>query len=204
MTTVSACSLRKLTPTDKSVVAPLLVREWGGVEVVALSLGGVVDASTLPGWLAESDGEVVGLLRYLVRGDVAELVTVNAFTGGGVGSALLGALVAECQTKRVRRIRVTTTNDNTPALRFYQRGGFRLTALRVRRGRRRVEAQTPDPVTRRGRHPHPRRDRARQGTAVTGDHDSAHESPRGTGVTSASARAEVLGSPSPSSRRYER
>jgi ribosomal protein S18 acetylase RimI-like enzyme len=26
---------------------------------------------------------------------------------------------------------VTTTNDNTRALRFYQRAGFRLTALRV-------------------------------------------------------------------------
>jgi GNAT superfamily N-acetyltransferase len=131
MKTVSAYSLRKLAPADQSVVAPLLVREWGAVEVAALSLGGVVDASTLPGWLAESDGEVVGLLTYLVRDDVAELVTINAFTGGGVGSALLGALVGECQTTGVSRIRVTTTNDNTPALRFYQRGGFRLTALRV-------------------------------------------------------------------------
>jgi GNAT superfamily N-acetyltransferase len=74
---------------------------------------------------------VVGLLTYLVRGDTAELVTINAFAGGGVGAALLTALVDECRGTGVRRIHVTTTNDNTRALRFYQRAGFRLTALWV-------------------------------------------------------------------------
>jgi GNAT superfamily N-acetyltransferase len=95
------------------------------------SLGGVVDASTLPGWLAESDGEPVGLLTYLVRDDTVVLATINAFAGGGVGSALVAALVEECRTRQFHHILVTTTNDNTRALRFYQRAGFRLTALHV-------------------------------------------------------------------------
>jgi ribosomal protein S18 acetylase RimI-like enzyme len=128
---VTQYTLRTVTAADKPTVVPLLVREWGSVMVSALSIGGVVDASELPGWLAESDGEVVGLLTYLVRGDTAELVTINAFAGGGVGAALLTALVDECRGTGVRRIHVTTTNDNTRALRFYQRAGFRLTALRV-------------------------------------------------------------------------
>jgi GNAT superfamily N-acetyltransferase len=130
MSTVTQYTLRPLTAADKPVVTPLLVREWGSVEVVALSLGGSVDASTLPGWLAESGGEVVGLLTYLVRAGVAELVTINAFAGGGVGALLLNALIEECRATDVHRIHVTTTNDNTRALRFYQRAGFRLTALR--------------------------------------------------------------------------
>lgn len=124
-------TIRPLTPTDRPLVTPLLVREWGSTEVVALSLGGVVDASTLPGWLAESDGEIVGLLTYLVQDEAAELVTINAFTGGGVGSALVTALVDECRGRGLGRIHLTTTNDNTRALRFYQRAGFRLTALHV-------------------------------------------------------------------------
>ena len=124
-------TLRTVTAADKPTVVPLLVREWGSAMVSALSIGGVIDASELPGWLAESDGEVVGLLTYLVRGDTAELVTINAFAGGGVGAALLTALVDECRGTGVRRIHVTTTNDNTRALRFYQRAGFRLTALWV-------------------------------------------------------------------------
>lgn len=110
-------------------MVPLLEREWGAVEVVALSLGGTVDASRLPGWIAERDGEIVGLLTYLTSGDVVDIVTINAFTGGGVGAALIEALVGEVRGS-ADRIRVTTTNDNTRALRFYQRAGFRLTALR--------------------------------------------------------------------------
>ncbi|MGH3760791.1 GNAT family N-acetyltransferase [Actinophytocola sp.] len=112
-------------------MVPLLEREWGAVDVVALSLGGVLDASRLPGWLAvaEPGGEVVGLLTYRTGGDVVDIVTINAFTGGGVGAALLGALVEEFRGT-ASRLRVTTTNDNTRALRFYQRAGFRLTALR--------------------------------------------------------------------------
>ncbi|TDV50962.1 GNAT family N-acetyltransferase [Actinophytocola oryzae] len=124
-------TLRPLTPADRPAVTSLLVREWGATEVVALTLGGPVDASTLPGWLAEQGGEVVGLLTYLVRDDTAVLVTINAFAGGGVGSALLGALVDECRATGLARVLITTTNDNTRALRFYQREGFRLTALRV-------------------------------------------------------------------------
>jgi GNAT superfamily N-acetyltransferase len=131
VSTVTQYTLRRLTTEDGPIVTPLLVREWGAAEVVALSLGAVVDASALPGWLAERDGEVVGLLTYLVRGRTAELVTINAFTGGGVGSALLTALVDHCRATGVERIHLTTTNDNTRALRFYQRAGFRLTALHV-------------------------------------------------------------------------
>jgi len=131
VSTVTHYTLRPLTPADKSVVTPILVREWGATDVVALSFGGVLDASALPGWLAEADGEVVGLLTYLVRDDVAELVTINAFAGGGVGAALLAELVGHCRAAGVRVINVTTTNDNTRALRFYQRAGFHLTALRA-------------------------------------------------------------------------
>lgn len=135
MSTVTRYTLRPITPADKPVITPLLVREWGSVQVAALSFGGLLDASELPGWLAlgegEQDGEVVGLLTYLVQGDAAELVTINAFTGGGVGAALVGALEEECRARGVRRVNVVTTNDNTRALRFYQRAGFRMTALRV-------------------------------------------------------------------------
>jgi len=60
---------------------------------------------------------------------VAELVAINAFTPrAGVGTALLEAIVASLDG--FSTLRLTTTNDNLDALRFYQRRDFRLTALR--------------------------------------------------------------------------
>jgi ribosomal protein S18 acetylase RimI-like enzyme len=128
---VTPYTLRRLEPADKPVVTHLLEREWGATEVVALSLGGLVDASALPGWLAEQDGDIVGLLTYRTTDTMADLVTINAFTGGRVGAELLTALVDELRAAGVTSLRVTTTNDNTRALRFYQRAGFRLTAFRA-------------------------------------------------------------------------
>ncbi|KGN36770.1 GNAT family acetyltransferase [Knoellia subterranea KCTC 19937] len=92
---------------------------------------GRVDASRLPGWIAERGTELVGLLTYHVGDDTVDLVTINAFDRGGVGSALLRALIDSARDVGATRVRVTTTNDNTRALWFYQQAGFRLSALRV-------------------------------------------------------------------------
>ena len=60
-----------------------------------------------------------------------ELVAINAFSQWqGVGSALIEAVTASARALGFEAIRLSTTNDNVDALRFYQRRGFRLTALR--------------------------------------------------------------------------
>jgi ribosomal protein S18 acetylase RimI-like enzyme len=50
--------------------------------------------------------------------------------GGGVGSALLAACVAAARAANLGRLVLVSTNDNVDGLRFYQRRGFRLVALR--------------------------------------------------------------------------
>jgi ribosomal protein S18 acetylase RimI-like enzyme len=52
--------------------------------------------------------------------------------GAGVGSALLAAAVAAARAAGCARAYLITTNDNMRALRFYQRRGFALVALRPR------------------------------------------------------------------------
>jgi ribosomal protein S18 acetylase RimI-like enzyme len=91
----------------------------------------VVDASTLPGLIAEDDGELVGLLTYEVTGTTVELVTINAYRAeGGIGTLLLAEMTALVRSHGCTRIILMTTNDNTDAIRFYQRRGFRLRELR--------------------------------------------------------------------------
>lgn len=125
-------TVRPTTEADADAVAAIMVGEWGDVRLATTTFG-LLDATTLPGLVAETEGELVGLLTWQREGDTVHLVTINAFTGGGVGSALVRALLdtARDTAGPVRRVLVTTTNDNTRALRFYQRAGFRLCALHV-------------------------------------------------------------------------
>lgn len=91
--------------------------------------GELIDVLALPGFVAERGGRPAGILTYRREGSDCELAFVAAFESQqGVGTALLDALreaVADCD-----RIWVVTTNDNLEALRFYQRRGFVLSALR--------------------------------------------------------------------------
>jgi RimJ/RimL family protein N-acetyltransferase len=49
--------------------------------------------------------------------------------GRGIGTLLLAALARLLRAQGVTILRLTTTNDNLTALRFYQRRGFRIVAI---------------------------------------------------------------------------
>jgi ribosomal protein S18 acetylase RimI-like enzyme len=75
-------------------------------------------------------GDFEGLAAVCLRDrPIAELVAINAFERGrGIGTMLIEAVVATLEG--FDTLRLTTTNDNLDALRFYQRRGFQLSALR--------------------------------------------------------------------------
>jgi ribosomal protein S18 acetylase RimI-like enzyme len=102
-----------------------------GMRVVA-RLGELIDPLDGGILLAEDpDGELVGVLTYRVEGPDVEVSTLYASVRGeGIGTALIEAAEAEARQTGGRRLWLITTNDNVDALRFYQRRGFRLVALR--------------------------------------------------------------------------
>jgi GNAT superfamily N-acetyltransferase len=119
--------VRGRTPEDQDWIEGLLHDRWSSTTVIAH--GTTFDAANLPGLVA---GEREGLVTYVIDGTRAELVTLDAVTPRrGTGTALVEALVEQLKLAGVRQLSVTTTNDNLDALRFYQRRGFRLAALRV-------------------------------------------------------------------------
>jgi hypothetical protein len=106
--------IRDLKPEDKIWVQRVLVQYWGST--VQVTRGNKFQADTLPGVVAVRDGSEVGLLTYNIVDSECEIVTHNSMAGhGGIGSCLLDA--------------IRDTNDNTPAMRFYQRRGFDMIAL---------------------------------------------------------------------------
>lgn len=121
--------LRPLEPSDQDWVRRMMVAEWGS-EIVAVH-GEVIRPSDLPGFIAELEGQPVGLLTYAIRSPDCEIVTLNSWRPGfGVGTMLIEAVKQEALREGCRRLFLVTTNDNTPALRFYQKRGFVLSDLR--------------------------------------------------------------------------
>jgi ribosomal protein S18 acetylase RimI-like enzyme len=120
-------AIRPANPSDWSWIEPLLVERWGEARMV---LGGESLAmADLPMLVAEPDA---GALSYRLLPDgEAEIISLDArVPGTGVGSRLIAALTERLRVTGVRRITLTTTNDNLAALGFYQRRGFRLAAIR--------------------------------------------------------------------------
>jgi ribosomal protein S18 acetylase RimI-like enzyme len=94
--------------------------------------GRVREPSELLALVAIRDDERIGLLTYVIEEDVAELVTLDALRpGSGIGARLIGGLASSARNAGTRALRVMVTNDNVRGLRYYQRLGFHLTALRV-------------------------------------------------------------------------
>ena len=124
-----ADGVREVRVDERGWMVDTLARRWGGTDVV--SRGVLLDAGHLPALVAERDGMPAGLLTFLPRpGGDTEIVTIDAFpSGAGTGGALLDAVIELGRRNGWRRLWLVTTNDNTTALRFYQRHGFDLVAV---------------------------------------------------------------------------
>ena len=114
---------------DQDWVEALLARRWGSPTII--SRGRVYDASRLPGLVAWAGKRRCGLATFDVLDRELELVTLDALEpGSGAGSALLREVEEEARRRGCGQCVLITTNDNLDALAFYQKRGWRLTALR--------------------------------------------------------------------------
>ncbi len=104
---------------------------WGSEIVVVHD--NVFYPEELEGFIARQGSEQLGLVTYKIEGSTCEIITLYVLVPAhGIGAKLIEAVKFRAQDEGCKRMRLTTTNDNTNALRFYQKNGFRLSALRPR------------------------------------------------------------------------
>jgi GNAT superfamily N-acetyltransferase len=121
--------IRPIAERDRPMLAWLVAELWGSETVVVH--GCSLRPAEMGGFIAERSGRVAGLLTYQLVGNMLEIVTLNAIDRrAGIGTMLIEAAVGKARRFGCREVRLTTTNDNVDALRFYQRRGFRLAELR--------------------------------------------------------------------------
>jgi len=127
---LSEFTLRPLTISDRDWVARRITESWGAETVVAHDE--IYRPAELPGFAAMFEDEIAGLLTFHIQGKACEIVTLDSWREGlGVGSALIEAATQAARRVGCRRLWLITTNDNTHALRFYQKRGFVIAAIHV-------------------------------------------------------------------------
>jgi|SRR5579875_3534677 len=122
--------IRPAVTGDSDWLVALATAEWGGTTLI--SRGRVHRLADLCTFVAEENGEPVGMLALHIDGDACEVVALQSTrSGSGIGRALMAHAVAYGRQQGCRKLWLVTTNDNTRALRFYQRLGLRIVAWRL-------------------------------------------------------------------------
>lgn len=105
-----------------------LISNWGST--VIASRGVLHDLRELPALAVRGRGRLLGVAFYTIENGECELVAIDTMEPGhGVGAALLDAVIERAHDEGCDRVWLVTTNDNTAAMRFYQRHGMRLVAV---------------------------------------------------------------------------
>jgi GNAT superfamily N-acetyltransferase len=121
--------IRPTAESDQPWLEQLSRDSWGSEIVIAH--GKIFQPAELNGFIAEIGGEKVGLITYHIQDCAGEIVTLNALKPNlGIGSALVRHTAGFAKQNSCSKLWLNTTNDNTHALRFYQKLGFRLRALK--------------------------------------------------------------------------
>lgn len=120
--------IRPLDQTFRPWAHDFINREWGSPGIV--TRGRLYDTVQLSGFVVVENKEPIGLITFKIDGDECEIISLNSLKEKrGVGSSLVEAVAKEAKTNACRRVFTITTNDNTNALRFYQKRGFRIRAV---------------------------------------------------------------------------
>jgi ribosomal protein S18 acetylase RimI-like enzyme len=122
--------VREATDEERPAARELFHRDFGRTKIVAF--GEVVDVDQVPALVAVMHGDPSGALAYRLLGDalhIVALATDPMWQRSGVGGYLVAEAELIARRLKLTRLVVATTNDNLPALYFYQRRGYRMTAL---------------------------------------------------------------------------
>ncbi|HEX7734126.1 MAG TPA: GNAT family N-acetyltransferase [Ktedonobacteraceae bacterium] len=120
--------IREIRETDRDWLAQFVNEHWGASFVV--SRGTMYELALLPGFIAEDQGEPVGVVTYQKEGQACEVVSIDSLRPNkGIGTLLLNAVKDEALRAGCTRLWLITTNDNLNALRFYQKWGMTLVAI---------------------------------------------------------------------------
>jgi len=125
--------VRPAEERDRQRVQALFISDFGHLTVVAF--GEVMHAdqeAALVADMADMDGDIGGALAWRPLGDalhIVALATDPIWQRSGVGGYLVAEAEILARRQGLARVITATSNDNLPSLYFFQRHGYRITAV---------------------------------------------------------------------------
>jgi len=111
-------------------VQPILVGTWSSTKIVAN--GKLWDTLSMPGFAAVCGDDVLGYLFYEFHDGKCEIFVLESLAQNiGIATALIEKVKQVAKSSNASRVIVATSNDNTHAIRFYQRRGFAIREVRI-------------------------------------------------------------------------
>jgi GNAT superfamily N-acetyltransferase len=121
--------IHPITDADRAWVRQFMIEHWGGEDMIVH--GQVFRPHEHEGFAAFDSDDLLGLVTYRIEGAECEVLSLDSLREGqGIGAQLMNAAIATAKARGCRRLFLIATNDNLNALKFYQKRGFRLAAVR--------------------------------------------------------------------------
>jgi ribosomal protein S18 acetylase RimI-like enzyme len=112
---------------EKEKIRELVQQFWGEQEQLTFDRKFIV--AELPTYVAKVENTIIGLVSFTETDDTVIIVALGIlpqYQSSGVGRSLIEKVEAEAKIMFKKRLLVSTSNDDLPALAFYQSLGFQI------------------------------------------------------------------------------
>jgi ribosomal protein S18 acetylase RimI-like enzyme len=120
-------TFKRKSSEDRKSISKYVRIFWGEEEQVTFEREFKV--SELPGYVAKSKDKIVGFISTGGIGDDTIIVALGIlpeYQGVGIGRRLIRRVEREAKRTKKKMLLVSTSNDDLPALGFYQKLGFQI------------------------------------------------------------------------------
>lgn len=116
---------RGVSTNDRDALSKFIEKRWGCDYLVSKMK--IYTANDLDAFICEEDSRIIACATYYIEGGECEVVSLDSLKPGeGLGRQLMSMVEESARKSGCTRIWLMTTNDNTHALRLFQRLGYRI------------------------------------------------------------------------------
>ena len=119
------CEIRSINEQFRKKIIKFIKENWDSSIIV--TKGKIHSADKLQGYVVIVNDKLKGLITYCIENNECEIVSLDSLIENqGIGSSLMYKVIEMAKEHKCKRVWLITTNDNTKAIRYYQKKGLNI------------------------------------------------------------------------------